>query len=128
MGLARTIFNLAIQASFPSVVGEGDLTRANALIGGTFSVSETAGPALGGLLVATVGVEAAFVIDAATCLISAALLSLIPLPRPQEGGRRRWFRGRLVVGVRLPGPLARAPRHSPRGLPHRADDQHHDPG
>jgi predicted MFS family arabinose efflux permease len=85
MGLARTIFNPTIRAAFPSVVDGGDLTRANALIGGTFSVSETAGPALGGLLVATVGVDAAFVLDCATYLISAALLALISLPRPQRG-------------------------------------------
>jgi MFS family permease len=84
MGLARTLFNPTIRASFPSVVGEGDLTRANALIGGTFSVSETAGPALGGLLVATVGVDAAFVLDSATYLFSAALISLILLPRPRR--------------------------------------------
>src|SRR5215216_6055893 len=32
VGLARTIFNPTIRAAFPSVVGEGDLTRANALI------------------------------------------------------------------------------------------------
>jgi MFS family permease len=84
MGLARTFFNPTVRAAFPSVVGGGDLTRANALIGGTFSVSETAGPALGGLLVATVGVEAAFLVDSATYLISAALLSFTPLPRPQR--------------------------------------------
>ncbi|MGH3144331.1 MAG: MFS transporter [Rubrobacter sp.] len=83
MGVARTLFNPTIRAAFPSVVGEGDLTRANALIGTTFSVSETLGPALGGLLVALVGVEAAFALDAATYLISAAFLYRIPLPRPQ---------------------------------------------
>jgi MFS family permease len=84
MGLARTLFNPTVRAAFPSVVGGSDLTRANALVGGTFSVSETAGPALGGLLVATVGVDAAFVLDSATYLISAALLSFIPLARPQR--------------------------------------------
>src|SRR5215212_1914481 len=84
LGLARTLFNPTVRAAFPSVVGVGDLTRANALIGGTFSISETAGPALGGLLVATVGVDAAFVLDAATYLISAAMLSLIPLTRPER--------------------------------------------
>src|SRR3712207_2171231 len=81
MGLARTFFNPTIRAAFPSVVGEGDLTRANSLISGTFSVSIMAGPALGGLLVATVGVDAAFLLDALTYLISAAFLSRIPLPR-----------------------------------------------
>src|SRR5215203_1813002 len=83
MGLARTVFNPTVRAAFPSVVGGGDLTRANALISGTFSVSETAGPALGGVLVATVGVEAAFLLDSATYLVSVAFLSRIPLPRPQ---------------------------------------------
>src|SRR5215217_4474646 len=85
MGLARTFFNPTIRAAFPSVVGEGDLTRANALISGTFSVSYAVGPALGGLLVAATSVNAAFVLDAATYLISAAFLYLIPLPRPQTG-------------------------------------------
>ncbi|MBA2713298.1 MAG: MFS transporter [Rubrobacteraceae bacterium] len=102
MGLARTFFNPTIRAAFPSVVGEGDLTRANALIGTTFSVSETAGPALGGLLVAFAGVEVAFVLDAATYLVSAALLSRIPLPRPQkedDGG----FGEELKAGFRYLG-------------------------
>jgi MFS family permease len=98
MGLARTIFNPAVRAAFPGVVGAGDLTRANALIGGTFSVSETAGPALGGLLVATVGVEAAFVLDSVTYLISAALLSLIPLPRPQRDEEEAGFADDLRSG------------------------------
>jgi MFS family permease len=84
MGLARTVFNPTVRAAFPSVVGGGDLTRANALISGTFSISETAGPALGGLLVATVSIDAAFVLDAVTYLVSAALLSLTPLARPQR--------------------------------------------
>jgi predicted MFS family arabinose efflux permease len=86
MGLARTLFNPTIRAAFPSVVGGGDLTRANALINGTFSVSETVGPAVGGVLVATVGVNAAFVLDSATYLISAVFLSRIALPRPQNDG------------------------------------------
>lgn len=84
LGLARTIFNPTVRAAFPSVVGRGDLTRANALISGTFSVSETAGPALGGLLVATVGVDAAFVLDSVTYLISAVLFTFVSLPRPQR--------------------------------------------
>jgi MFS family permease len=83
MGLARTFFTPTIRAAFPSVVGGGDLTRANALISGAFSVSIMAGPALGGLLVASLGVDAAFLLDAVTYLVSAALLSRIALPRSQ---------------------------------------------
>jgi MFS family permease len=84
MGLARTLFNPTVRAAFPSVVGGGDLIRANSLISSTFSVSETVGPVLGGLLVAAVGVNAAFVLDSVTYLISAAFLSRIPLRRPER--------------------------------------------
>jgi MFS family permease len=98
LGLARTFFNPTIRAAFPSVVGEGDLTRANALISGTFSVSVAAGPAFGGLLVATAGVNAAFVLDAATYLVSAAFLSRIALPRPQ-GEHGSSFGQELKVGL-----------------------------
>ena len=92
MGLARTLFNPTIRAAFPGVVEGGDLTRANALVSGSFSVSITLGPAIGGLLVATIGVGAAFVLDAATFLLSALLLSRIPMPRSPsvgEGGYGR---------------------------------------
>ncbi len=98
IGVARTFFNPTIRAAFPSVVGEGDLARANAIISGTFSVSVMAGPALGGLLVATAGVEAAFALDAATYLISATLLSRVPLPLP-EGEHGESFAGELRAGL-----------------------------
>lgn len=107
MGLARTFFNPTIRAAFPSVVGEGDLTRANSLISATFSISITVGPALGGLLVATLGVDAAFALDAVTYLISAAFLSRIPLPYPQER-EEEGFVGELrsgfgyLAGARIP--------------------------
>src|ERR671921_324359 len=109
MGLARTVFNPTIRAAFPSMVGGGDLTRANALISGTFSTSIMLGPALGGLLVAGIGVEAAFLADAATYLISAILLSTVPLPRPQresweEAGFVRELRSGFdyLLGARVP--------------------------
>jgi MFS family permease len=109
MGLARTLFNPTVRAAFPSVVGGGDLTRANALISGTFSTSIMVGPALGGLLVASIGVEAAFLADAATYLVSAILLSTVPLPRPQresweEAGFVRELRSGFdyLLGARVP--------------------------
>src|SRR5215210_6442551 len=109
MGLARTLFNPTIRAAFPSVVGEGDLARANSLIGGTFSASVTVGPALGGLLVAIIGVEAAFLADAVTYLISAVLLSTVPLSRPRRGNEEedgfvRELRSGFgyLIGARVP--------------------------
>jgi MFS family permease len=109
MGLARTFFNPTVRAAFPSMVGEGDLTRANSLVSGTYSLSITVGPALGGLLVATVGVNVVFLLDAVTFLISAAFLSLIPLPRPQVSGDESYIRELRFGFVHLIGasvPLA----------------------
>jgi MFS family permease len=107
LGAARTVFNPTVRAAFPAVVGGGDLTRANALISGTFSFSVMAGPALGGVLVASVGVEAAFLLDALTFLVSAALLSTIPLPAPKRDGEEGFFREMragfgYLAGARVP--------------------------
>ena len=109
MGLARTIFNPTVRAAFPSVVGGGDLTRANGIISGTFSTSIMVGPALGGLLVASIGVDAAFLADAVTYLVSAILLSTVPMPRPRresedEAGFVRDLRSGFgyLLGARVP--------------------------
>jgi MFS family permease len=109
MGLARTVFNPTVRAAFPSVVGGGDLTRANAIISGTFSTSIMVGPALGGLLVASIGIDAAFLADAVTYLISAILLSTVPLPHPrreseEEEGFVRDLRSGFgyLLGARVP--------------------------
>ena len=98
LGAARTVFNPTVRAAFPAIVGGGDLTRANALISGTFSFSVMAGPALGGVLVASVGVELAFLLDALTFLVSAALLWTIPLPAPERTGGEEGFFGELRAG------------------------------
>ena len=98
LGVAQTVFNPTVRAAFPSVVGGGDLTRANAIISGTFSFSVMAGPALGGVLVATVGVEMAFLLDALTFLASAALLSTIRLPAPKRDGGEEGFFEELRAG------------------------------
>ena len=107
MGVARVFFNPTIRAAFPSVVAGGDLTRANAIISSTFSISIALGPALGGLLVATVGLNAAFLLDAASYVVSAAFLALIPLPRPQREenaafGQELWAGFGYLAGARIP--------------------------
>lgn len=107
LGVARTFFNPTVRAAFPSVVGDGDLTRANALISGTFSVSLAIGPALGGLVVATVGLNAAFVFDAITYLVSAVLLSRIALPTPERSEETSFVRElrsglSYLKGARIP--------------------------
>lgn len=100
LGVCQTLFNPTIRASFPGVVGGGDLTRANALISGTFSLSIAVGPAVGGLLVAFIGVDAAFLIDAATFLVSAAFLAFVPMPSGRDEDDEAGFFEELRDGLR----------------------------
>ncbi|MFI7071849.1 MFS transporter [Micromonospora sediminicola] len=72
--------------------------RANALLGATTNASRLAGPALAGLLVWTAGPGWAFVIDAASFGVSAALLAAIQVRHvPVE---HRSLRADLVLGWR----------------------------
>ncbi|MBA2691342.1 MAG: MFS transporter [Rubrobacter sp.] len=109
LGCCQTLFNPTIRSAFPGVVGDGDLTRANALISGTFSFSVAAGPAAAGLLIAFVGVDMAFFIDAMTFLVSAAFLAFVPMPSSrgedeEDEGFMREFREGLsyLRHARLP--------------------------
>lgn len=98
LGVCQTLFNPTIRASFPGVVGDGDLTRANALISGSFSFSIALGPAVGGLLIAAVGVQAAFLIDAATFLVSALFLAFVPMPGSRDEDEEETFMTELGAG------------------------------
>lgn len=74
-------FRPAVTAVIPTLVdGEQELTRANAALGASWAIGQLAGPALGGLLVASFGPHAAALADAATYLISAALVVLMHVP------------------------------------------------
>ncbi|MFG2164771.1 MFS transporter [Micromonospora chersina] len=91
----------AIPTASPLVAGtvDGDgRQRANALMGATANASRLAGPALAGLLIWTVGPGWAFVLDAASFAVSAALLAVIQVrhvPVPHHS-----LRADLVLGWR----------------------------
>lgn len=61
----------------PQTVSPGRLQQANALIAGTFSIAQVAGPAIAGVLVVAVGPGWALALDAATFLASAAFVARI---------------------------------------------------
>jgi predicted MFS family arabinose efflux permease len=70
-------FDPAFTAATPNLVDEEDLPTANALNGSLWGTMLAVGAALGGLVSFLLGAEAAFLVDAGSFLVSAALLSSI---------------------------------------------------
>jgi hypothetical protein len=90
---ALTVLQLSISAFFeptraallPSLVAKKDLVTANALAGTTWSTMLAFGAALGGLATALLGITAAFLVDAATGVLSAWCISRIILASGDSG-------------------------------------------
>ncbi|HEX4941335.1 MAG TPA: MFS transporter [Actinomycetota bacterium] len=70
-------FDPAFSAATPNVVDPEDLPAANALNGSLWGTMLAVGAGLGGLVSAAFGDDTAFVVDAVSFLVSAALLSSI---------------------------------------------------
>jgi MFS family permease len=87
-GAAEAFFRPAYSGLVPQTVPEELIQEANAANGLTQTLAEFAGPALATVLVLTLGTGAAFAVDAATFLVSAALLALVrPRPRGEPAPR-----------------------------------------
>ena len=88
-GTVDAIFFPAINTIVARLVRPEQLPSANALLQGTQQLMSTVGPAVAGIVVALIGIGAAFAIDAASFAVASIALWLI---RP--------------LGVPLPGPTA----------------------
>jgi MFS family permease len=82
-GTAEAFFRPASTAVIPQTVPEREIQEANALVAMSNNVCEFVGPALATVLVLGVGAGEAFAVDAATFVISAALLARMS-PRRRE--------------------------------------------
>lgn len=83
-GVATAFFTPAFEAIVPDIVPGPDLAAANALDQFVRPITlRLAGPALGGVLVASIGTGAAFAVDAATFIVSAIAI-LLMRPRPHQ--------------------------------------------
>jgi MFS family permease len=77
-GVATGFFRPAVYAGVPNLVpDEDDLTEANSLLSAVENASWMVGPLLGAALVATAGTSAAYLLNAATFLVSAVLVARI---------------------------------------------------
>jgi signal transduction histidine kinase/predicted MFS family arabinose efflux permease len=102
-GAARALAGPAAGALPPRVVGDDDLLAANALLGAAASAGQVAGPLVASAALALSGFPAAFMVDAASYVIGAAVvapLRLRPLPDRPRAGKSGW-KHELASGVRL---------------------------
>ncbi|MFF0509584.1 MFS transporter [Streptomyces sp. NPDC004250] len=91
-GAATVLFDIGNSTFLPAIVPERQLAARNSLMSGTHAVTETGGPSGGGLLVQAAGPVGALLVDAASYLLSAALLRTLPerppAPRTGDGAGR----------------------------------------
>jgi MFS family permease len=76
-GVATGFFFPAANAAIPNLVSDGDLANANSLTVTVDTLSMTAGPVVGTLLVAAWGTSVPYVVNAVTFLVSALLVARI---------------------------------------------------
>jgi Na+/melibiose symporter-like transporter len=95
LGLS-TFFEPAKTAAIPSIVEDRELVAANAISSVTWSVMLTLGAAIGGLITGWFGTDAAFVLDAASYLLSAALIASIRVQKRRKRERQKLSIGRAL--------------------------------
>jgi MFS family permease len=83
-GIATGFFRPAVYAGLPNLVSDADLPRANSLLQTIDNVTWAIGSLVGGALVAARGPHLAYWINAATFLLSAALIAQIGQRRLQQ--------------------------------------------
>src|SRR6185369_15225287 len=91
-----TFFEPARTAAVPSIVSDRELVPANAISSVTWSVMLTLGAAIGGVITGWFGTDVAFVLDAATYLLSAALIASIRVPKRRKRERQKLSLGRAL--------------------------------
>ncbi len=110
-GLATGFFRPAVYAGIPNLVPEDELPSANALLQTVENASWAVGPLVGGVLTAAAGPSAAYGINAASFLVSIALLVRIPprlLQSERALSRGHWRDLRDGFGAALRSPSMRA--------------------
>ncbi|WP_353113906.1 MFS transporter [Microbacterium sp.] len=94
LGVLTLFADSAAQPFLPRIVPRSSLVLANARLGQSQTVAETAGPALGGALLNLLGPPILFAFDAVINAIAAILQARIPVEepraRPREPGSHVW--------------------------------------
>ncbi|HET8606460.1 MAG TPA: MFS transporter, partial [Gaiellaceae bacterium] len=100
LGIGASFFNPASTGLVPEIVSAARLQEANALIGLSRSAINVAGPAISGLVVATLGFGVVFAVDAASFAASFLCLVAMRLPSRVERPERRSMTTEALEGLR----------------------------
>jgi MFS family permease len=96
---AQAVLRPPLDALFPRLVERDELKAAAAIHGTLANVSQIAGPAFAGLLIAATSVQVAYGIDLASFVLSLTAFALMRTPPPAADAERPSLRG-VVEGVR----------------------------
>ena len=91
-----TFFEPAKTAAIPSIVTDRELVTANAISSVTWSIMLTLGAAIGGVITGWFGTNAAFILDALSYVLSAALIFSVKLPKRPKRERQKLTLGRAL--------------------------------
>jgi len=112
LSVGAVLFNPAANSTLPALVNDDELIAANSGIWTAAVLAQIALAPAAGLLYSALGAGPAFAVNAASFLISAAVLTRLRIPAPPAAtARRGWFAdaiagARLVTGDRLLRSLA----------------------
>jgi MFS family permease len=90
LGAFRSMFHPAMMATVPDIVDGESIVVANGFLTSTFHLAIMFGPALGAVLVKTMGTTGAFALNAASFALSALLLLGLRLPARARDPRDRF--------------------------------------
>lgn len=102
VGSLSVLFEIAHYAYVPSLVGREQVVDANSKLQISYSVADSAGPGVAGLLVQLISAPFAMLLDAASFLVSAVLLRRIARPEPAvTPAGPVHIRGEIAGGLRM---------------------------
>ncbi|MEU5942855.1 MFS transporter [Micromonospora sp. NPDC047548] len=96
VSFANVLFDVANSTFLPAIVSREQLHSRNSLTSATHATTQLSGPALGGLAVQALGAVPTVLVDAASYLVSAALMR--SLPARQADAPDRWPPVRRMIG------------------------------
>jgi MFS family permease len=99
VGVFRILFEASSQAALTDLVPGDQIVPANARLGFTEGVAAISGPAVAGLLIATIGSQGAILVNALTFGVSACAIALVLIPRERYQDASERLRDAVVAGL-----------------------------